>query len=255
MVNKLLVIAGTHQRENRLSYGVVDLIDKLRHQENKTHICGADSSAVVTDYGNLVTAKIFTSDSSVILSQYEPRWHWTSVHGKILEQVDPLFFIDIHGWHRYGRGAENTGVYIKPHSKERYVAEIKQRLIQAQRDNPSVYGEGKNIFPRQQDKTRLEMKRKLMKQQGLSGLIKRLFSFEERQRLMQESNEESLKKTAREWGNNWFILENDEQNATENFTGYSCFTLEGIDEENCQEPIAKFIVDYVLKDWEHFVHA
>lgn len=248
MANKLLVIAGTHQRENGLSHSVLNSIDYRLKTESQAKIDCETSSAVVTSYGDLVTARIILPSDDLRLSQYESKFHWTSVHKEILEQVDPVFFIDIHSWHVYGRDAGNTGAYIKPHSKESYAAEMKRLLKQAQSDKPLIYGSGEKEFP-DEDKMRDDVKRRMMREQGLPGILKRLFSRDAQIKLYVDASRESIR---RQWSNNWFILRNEEHNVTENFCGYSCFAIEGIDEDKCRDPITDFIVDYVLKDLSCF---
>jgi hypothetical protein len=241
-MDKLLVIAGTHQRENRLSYGVLDSLDSGLDYKDQVEVNCGESRAEINDYGKLVTAKIILSSDDLSLSEEGNKFHWTPVHTAILEQVNPLFYFDLHGWHQHGRNTGHTGAYIKPHSKVEYVDKIRKSLAGAQKDRPDIYGKGDRDFS-DQTNNRDIIKKRIMKEQGLLGIFKRLCSTEAQRELFSKVSFES----AKQWGNNWYLLKNDPRNADNNFNGYSCFTIEGIDEEKSQEPIANFILNYVLK--------
>ncbi len=252
MADNLLVIAGTHKREIGLAYGVLDSLDSRLNSQKKsqTEINHEGARAAVISYGNLVTARIILPNDNLRVSQSEGRFHWTPAHEGILNQVGPMFFIDIHSWHKYGQDAGNTGAYLKPHSEEWQAAEMRRLLELAQEENPKIYGKGRvPCLLDQEAQLRLNIKSKLMNELGLSERIKRVFSRNARRKLVDCSNSLTLRSIAKEWGNNWFILNNE---ATDNFKGYNCFTLEGIDEDKSKEPIADFIADYVLKNLSCF---
>ena len=78
--------------------------------------------------------------------------------------------------------------------------------------------------------------------------IKLLLSRKARSDVRTTAHARALQDIASQWGNNWFLLQNDEHNVSENFGGYSCFTIEGIDEERSKKPIVDFILDYVLPE-------
>ena len=174
------------------------------------------------------------------MSLVTPRKGYKSVpwlFGKEIEIPEEWEIVKLKELIVRGNQGINTAI-----DKVEYVDKIRKSLAGAQKDRPDIYGKGDRDFS-DQTNNRDIIKKRIMKEQGLLGIFKRLCSTEAQRELFSKVSFES----AKQWGNNWYLLKNDPRNADNNFNGYSCFTIEGIDEEKSQEPIANFILNYVLK--------
>lgn len=179
-MKKVLVIAGTHVRENEYSHAVADkLVEYFGKRLLDFHVKGIDGAreAEVWDYEKLAVAKILkvgetseeylrSLDSKDLkrLKDFErknkdlefppgidsvfggKKSQWTSVNDEIVDRVKPYFFIDLHSAHDYTKDTNGTGLLILSHLPNLDNL-MKKCLSQAKINEPLVYGRPENNTP------------------------------------------------------------------------------------------------------------
>lgn len=198
MINKAVVIAGTHERETEFSYPVIDLLLKNWNITAKPReFEGEDLArkALVWDVNDSIAlAKVVKTgplsrqyvDQMPIkdrLSQivdlsmswspqnhYEPAHthkgipQWTSVHDAIVKETGADLYFDLHSNHNLTRGLPGTLMQINSYAEERFHRIIVESLSKAQTKEPLIYGTGQkefNLFKPKKDERELVEKRTL----------------------------------------------------------------------------------------------
>lgn len=181
---RLLVIAGTHNRENEFSYSAADkLIDKYGAKEPDYVFQGSDGARQgrLWLYDGIAIAKIDkvgeTSSEylqtlsydeladltyfklseigckhpSSIDSRVGNRHQWTSVTQQLIDASNANMYVDLHSYHSYSQ-SEGTGLYINLNAREEAVDKMKKSLDNAKREEPEIYGlSDKNPFDEQEN--------------------------------------------------------------------------------------------------------
>jgi len=179
-MKKLLVIAGTHQRETEFSHSVVDMLIDLEKGSRRPcdTLIGEDEAtkAVIWDTARITIAKLYplgngeptedwlkkqTPKRIGYLEDFRKRCgtyfppriaetfggegQWTSVHDLLIHKYSPLFFVDLHSYHNNTRGIIGKGMQINSHSDRRFDNIIASALKKAQLNDPEVYGKEQSI--------------------------------------------------------------------------------------------------------------
>ncbi len=169
---KVLVVAGTHNRETGFSHPTADLI--ISHyggsaSKPQEEFIGIDKArkAELWDFGKIAVAKIqkigepaidyietLPPDRLFYLARFRiqnmfsgaevaetfGQAQWTSVHDPLLEKSKPSFFFDLHSHHRFTEGMTGTGAYITPYARQDRGELVAKALTIAQYNEPQVYG-------------------------------------------------------------------------------------------------------------------
>jgi hypothetical protein len=181
--DKILVIAGTHQREIEFSHPVADLLIAqygLDEAIPDNTIIGEDNAtkALIWNTKNLVIAKLYSHENGeptkewldaqplerlMELNQFKmncsmqknpPRiaetfggeGQWTSVHDPIIKIYQPLFFIDLHSYHAFTKGLIGQGMQINSYADKQFNPIISSALKDAQEKDTAIYGQSKTSF-------------------------------------------------------------------------------------------------------------
>ncbi len=271
MSGKLLIIAGTHFRENGFSHSVADLvleelglspdqpqvsyrgIDNAREAElwnleriaiAKVKKIGEPSREYLKglSVNELVSLALFKIDNlnngAEYPEEFEGRAHNTSVHGWIKSVAKPTLQLDLHSYHAFTAGMPGTGADIMAYPIAQPSFSIFQAALEkAKRENPGVYGlEPQSWANRLQEGISKDCLVSLLTnpskdKKDYDDFMQKLPKKDRRQEL-------SLEDAAKEWGNNWVLRG---PKATEQ---YYCF--EGVHwGPEQQRATAKFIVNYL----------
>jgi hypothetical protein len=175
---KVLLMAGTHQREVGFSHPVADIIlDRLNLNVSKSDetFVGIDGAtkADVWDTENLTVAKLYeygngrptiewleeqTLDTLVFLTYLKKRCasqirpprtaesfggesQWTSVHEPILYRYRPIFFIDFHSYHINTENQTGIGMQINSHADKELDPILINALKVAKSVDAQIYGD------------------------------------------------------------------------------------------------------------------
>jgi len=171
-MKKVLVITGTHVRENEYSHAVADrLVEYFGKKSPDFHVKGVDGAreADVWDYENLSVAKIskvgetsedylrtLDSEQLIRLAKFKlqdkrnsypgidsifggKKSQWTSVNDEIVSTVKPYFFIDLHSYHK-SNFSNGTGMIIIPRASKEVTNLMGQCLLEARKNEPEIYG-------------------------------------------------------------------------------------------------------------------
>jgi len=177
---KALILAGTHERENKFSYKVIDsLLDIYGVSSQPQEFLGIDdarkgqlwnvskniSVAKVVNVGPISKEYINSLESKARKEQlidlfkawgpdneYQPAYsfngisQWSSVHQKLIDESMADFYIDLHSYHKLMKGVKGTTLYINSYAKHEFDQVMIMALQEAARAKPEVYGE-KNSMP------------------------------------------------------------------------------------------------------------
>ncbi len=282
---KILVVAGTHYRETGFSYPTADLIiahyggSAFKPQEE---FVGIDKSrkAKLWDFGKIAVAKIEkigdqSTDYLASLPQERLFWlavhrlqtrhngaelaetfehesQWTSVHDSVLEATNPLFFFDLHSYHRETDGMHGTGADIVSYARQCYSNLMSKALEAAQHEEPHVYGisgkkdcpvniSSRNAYSTMASKfTREELMDVLAVPQGDVSNNMLVDKFSGKMRVLEDKAE---REKSGNWGNQWY-LRGGRYNGDEwdNF----CFEAVHWQKEN-QKATARFVTKYLAE--------
>jgi len=171
---KILVLAGTHQREIEFSHPVADLLlAEYGASKPSARFVGEDNAtrAEAYDLGELVVAKLYahrtgepskkwlrrqSPESLLYLARHKlknggqerpPRvaeayggnGQWTSVHDPLIQTYLPHFFIDLHSYH-VTNTTVGCGMQINSHADRKLDPVMAAALQAAQAAEPVVYG-------------------------------------------------------------------------------------------------------------------
>lgn len=173
--NRVLIIAGTHERENEFSHAVADrLVQEYGAKEPDYTFLGVDKAreGKLWLYDQVAVAKIdkigetskeyletLPIDCLTVLAylkvdheglEFPPSIdscfgnvnpQWTSVTQPMIDASDAGFYIDLHSYHAYSQ-LDGTGVYILSHAKKDSPSRIRiqKSLGSAKREEPERYG-------------------------------------------------------------------------------------------------------------------
>ncbi|MBU1111444.1 MAG: hypothetical protein KJ896_01580, partial [Nanoarchaeota archaeon] len=180
MNSKVLVIAGTHTRENEYSHAVADRlvahyaagacdqrfygIDGAREGElwhldeqlavAKIHKVGHSSKEYLRtlEKDELVELADFalrhrkSRTPPGVDSRVGMRGHWTTIHDNLLAATNPSLYIDLHSFHE-GSDSDGIGLYIKPHievgkdESSPKLESLRAALHNAKKDLPDFFGD------------------------------------------------------------------------------------------------------------------
>ncbi len=170
---RVLIIAGTHERENEFSHSVADrLIQEYGAKEPDYTFLGVDKARAgkLWLYDEVAVAKIdkigktsreyletLPIDCLTVLAyfkvdheglEFSPsidscfgnvNQQWTSVTQPMIDASDAGFYIDLHSYHAYSQ-LDGTGLYIIPHADVKNTERMKKCLDVAKREDPQRYG-------------------------------------------------------------------------------------------------------------------
>ena len=282
--NKLLVLAGTHQREIGFSHPTADLvIRKLggslsKPDEEVYGIDGARKGELWNLTDKLSVGKIIKigepskkyfetlsyerikflakykaltfGNGAEIAETFEHERQWTSVTSPLIDISSPSILFDLHSYHKMTRGINGTGAYINPHQNSLANYLIASALENAQNHEPKIYGDTKDKpFPSDN---------KYEKRKEIEEMIINSFSREEHLALLNDVElTKRLRKRLRQaytkadeatyknWGNNWYMLGDKESSAKDMDLSEYCFEAVAWGKEQ-QRATADFIVKYLV---------
>ncbi|MBT3298225.1 hypothetical protein HN385_04825 [archaeon] len=198
MVDKrILIVAGTHVRENDFSYSVADKLIARYGQKDPDQIfqgidCARqgrlwlyDGLAVAkidkvgeTSLGylqtlsreDLIKLSIFKSQHvgckfpPSICGIFENIAQWTSVSGDLIRVSNANMYVDLHSFHAYSN-LNKTGLCVVPHSRENNFNLMKSSLDLAKKDDPEIYGVFESNFNPSEENQR-EIKKRYFDDSG-----------------------------------------------------------------------------------------
>ncbi len=168
----VVIVAGTHPRENEFSHAVADRLIAQYGQKEPDHVfMGSDGAreGKLWVYDALAVAKInrLGETSPKYLStlsrddledlaffqlshtgcplppsiddRFENRNQWTSVSQQIVDASNASTYVDLHSYHVFS-SLNQTGLYILPDASALATARMKDCVAKARSDLPDVYG-------------------------------------------------------------------------------------------------------------------
>ncbi|MGV8150303.1 MAG: hypothetical protein ACP5NV_01105 [Candidatus Woesearchaeota archaeon] len=284
---KLLIIAGTHQREIEFSHGVADLLlDKHGLDKKKPFdkIVGVDmaTEANVWINNDIVIAKLHAHGDGEpstewqmkqsietltrlyihkincatqknpprIAEAYGGNGQWTSVHDKLIQYNDPLFFIDLHSYHINTQNTFGRGLQINSYSKKLFNPIIQKALNIAQEKHPEIYGLPTIPF-KDSCQIKKSIENKYFSKAELVSALKENFEDEliiKKINLKKSEYEEyANKELDRLYSNGWFFVDWGNPEPRGNY-----FLFEAKHwQKNQQEATATFITEYLLPEFNN----
>lgn len=281
MEHKVLVVAGTHQRETGFSHPTADIIiSEMGGSPTKPgeELVGIDEArkAELWDFGKLAVAKIhkigepcrkyldtlpferlfylarhraYNANSEAEFAEtFENTRQWTSVHWPLLDMINPMFFLDLHSFHKYTEGISGTGAYMSIHT-DKHGKLVSDALTRAQAEEPGVYGMPGKPFPLEDiDALRERIASRTFTEDEMLEMLsipqEGIYSseaFSSFSRKVRDIDAIADDGDPHNWGNQWYI--NPERGETGDYANV-CLEAVHWGREN-QEATARFITKYL----------
>ncbi len=142
MASEILIIAGSHPRENEFSEGVVEQIHTLRNDDPKDYFKQFDlrDEAHIRDFGRFTIAQLELRMSPMAYK------HCPDIVGHVVRYHAPTVVIDLHGFHSHST-KDGTGLVMSLIPNPKDLRPLDERLqpmrtvLSLSRDrDPGSYG-------------------------------------------------------------------------------------------------------------------
>lgn len=189
MSKKVLIVVGTHDREDEFSHSVADrLIEEYGKKEPEHTFVGVDSACQgrLWLYEDIAVAKIdrigktsaeylrtLSCDDIVHLVRFKLEHEgckfppsidgifdginqWTSVSQQLVDASEANVYLDLHSFHAYSQ-LDGTGLFIISHAGAESADQMKKSVDAAKKKEPEVYGTSEYDLVKVEEEISLEL--------------------------------------------------------------------------------------------------